>query len=57
MMSGSKEHRRAGSPVIRGAGKRPFELKTGDENDVGTRATEADEKKKRTAMMGDDERE
>jgi hypothetical protein len=47
-----------GLPVVCGVGKRPLELKTGDQNDVGRRAIDADEKKdKRTAMMGDDERE
>jgi hypothetical protein len=46
-MGGSKAHRKAGLPVVRGVRKRTFELKTGDQNEVGTRAIEADEKKKR----------
>jgi hypothetical protein len=52
-MNGSKEHRRAGLPVVRGVGKRTFEPKTGDQNEVGTRAIEADETKKED---GDDGR-
>jgi hypothetical protein len=58
MMGGSTAQRMVGLPVVCGVGKRPLELKTGDQNDVGRRAIDADEKKdKRTAMMGDDERE